>query len=452
MRRSTFIRQAVRSTAVDHPNRAVYLSNLAGALQDRLKHVGAQADQVGAQADLDEAITTLAQAAEVVSGAPLVRIRAAQGAASLAAGTDTRCAADLLETAVRLLPQMATRRIDRGEQQYALGEFAGLAGDATALTLLADEVDLSGENPATRALRLLELGRGVRLSQALDTRSDLTDLQARYPLLAARFLELSDQFDEAELIDDQDAVAGWQQRRLADRHQLAVAFDATVTEIRRMADKTFLLPPEADQLIRHAQDGPVVAVNVSRYRSDALVLRSEGITSIPLPDLVQSILIKKIVSFHQALGAAHDPDASSDQRRGAQDTLSAVLEWLWDAATRQILDALGYQLTSAPGTVWPRVWWVPGGLLGYLPLHAAGYHREPAGSDGRRTVMDRVVSSYTPTVRALGYARERNTASTAAEQALIVAMPTTPGINSPLRHVADEAELVRTRLAGATPE
>jgi hypothetical protein len=34
-------------------------------------------------------------------------------------------------------------------------------------------------------------------------------------------------------------------------------------------------------------------------------------------------------------------------------------------------------------------WWVPGGLLGLLPLHAAGYHTDPAAAPGRLTVMDR---------------------------------------------------------------
>jgi hypothetical protein len=133
-----------------------------------------------------------------------------------------------------------------------------------------------------------------------------------------------------------------------------------------------------------------------------------------------------------------------------QQALSAVLEWLWDAAARPILDELNYRHTPVPGTAWPRLWWVPGGLLGFLPLHAAGYHRKLPGADGRRTVMDRVISSYTPTVRALGYARERNIASTTAERALIVAMPTTPGIDSPLPHVAKEAELVHARLPGST--
>ncbi|MCA1675927.1 MAG: tetratricopeptide repeat protein, partial [Actinobacteria bacterium] len=446
-------RAAVSTTPDDHPDRAGRLSNLGAALRSRF-------DRTGAQSDLDEAITTYVQAAEVGSGAPSVRIRAAWQAASLGAQTNTQAAAELLEKAVRLLPGTAPRRLRRGDQQHALGQFAGLASDAAALVLRADIPDPSEDNPAMRALRLLELGRGVLLSQALDTRSDLTDLHTSHPTLAARYVELRDHLDQDQAVEvtlpaeDPSTAPGKTQGWREDRHQLATAFEALVAEIRSQPGfETFPLPPEPDQPLRHAGHGPVVVVNVSRYGSDALLLTPDGITPRPLPDLAQDALIAQIVSFHQALDTAHDPQVSSDERIASQDTLSAVLEWLWDAAAGPILDKLGYQHTPSAKDeeAWPRVWWVPSGLLGLLPLHAAGYHRQPPGPNGnRRTVMDRVISSYTPTVRALGYAREATTASAPTERALIVAMPTTPGSATPLYYVADEAELVRQRLPGAT--
>jgi hypothetical protein len=55
--------------------------------------------------------------------------------------------------------------------------------------------------------------------------------------------------------------------------------------------------------------------------------------------------------------------------------------------------------------------------------------------------MDRVISSYAPTVRALRYSREP-LPTQAPESALVVAMPTTPGM-SDLRHVVDEANNFR---------
>src|SRR6185436_5751086 len=67
----------------------------------------------------------------------------------------------------------------------------------------------------------------------------------------------------------------------------------------------------------------------------------------------------------------------------------------------------------------PRIWWAPGGLLGSLPLHAAG-----VATDG---VIDRVVSSYTPTISALRYARRPLLLS--ERRALVVT--TQPGFRPP---------------------
>jgi CHAT domain-containing protein len=66
--------------------------------------------------------------------------------------------------------------------------------------------------------------------------------------------------------------------------------------------------------------------------------------------------------------------------------------------------------------------------------------------------MDRVISSYTPTVRALRYAREQASRqadpSCASTRALIVAMPTTPGLagHGRLTFVDRELTALRTHL------
>lgn len=91
-----------------------------------------------------------------------------------------------------------------------------------------------------------------------------------------------------------------------------------------------------------------------------------------------------------------------------------------------ILDELGLRATPKEGTAWPRMWWVAIGCLSILPIHAAGY---PDSST--RNALDRVISSYTPTIKALVYAREKASKilETRTKEAMIVAMPTTPDRN-----------------------
>jgi CHAT domain-containing protein len=82
-------------------------------------------------------------------------------------------------------------------------------------------------------------------------------------------------------------------------------------------------------------------------------------------------------------------------------------------------------------------------MLSYLPVHAAGLPGQ-----GMATVLDRVVSSYTPTVYALAESRKRQRAPAATDSMLVVAMPTTPGA-SDLEGAGREAELLTTRFPAA---
>lgn len=61
-------------------------------------------------------------------------------------------------------------------------------------------------------------------------------------------------------------------------------------------------------------------------------------------------------------------------------------------------------------------------------------------------MLDRVVSSYTPTINSLRHARRRHAAATDSPNgSLIIAMPVTPGL-SELRHVRTETELLSSIL------
>ncbi|MFD4231396.1 CHAT domain-containing protein, partial [Streptomyces sp. NPDC058545] len=446
----TTAQEAVDAIPTDHPDRAVSLSILGAALRVRF-------ERAGQLSDLDAAASALTEAWGVASAAPSVRIRAAADVAGLVARSEAGRAADAAEAAVRLLPEVTLRQLGRGDQQHALGGFAGLAGDAAALAL-ADPGGTRSER-ATRALQLLEAGRAVLLSQALDARSDLTDLNRQRPDLAARFVQLGDQLDQptsiiahADVSDETGTPTLWQDRAVLDRHRLARDFAQTLAEIRDLDGfASFALPPTTEELLTQAEDGPIAVFNISRYRSDALLLTQDDITYLELPQLTTDALTERIASFQQALHTATTGRDKAERLQG-QDAMTGVLQWLWDTAAGPVLDALGYHRQPPVDTDWPRVWWAPGGLLGRLPLDAAGYHNDPADAPHRRTVMDRVISSHTPTVRALRYARqhtqEHTPHSDVPPQGLVVAMPTTPGLphHGRLHHVSAEAEMLRRHL------
>ncbi|MER7468418.1 CHAT domain-containing protein [Streptomyces sp. NPDC097981] len=471
-------RAVIRATPDDHPDHARRLAELGFALAERSERTGEpgdleeavevcrvavlttpddRADALGAlafalriryersrePADREEALSLLGQSVDTETALPSQRIGAACAAANLAASSDPGRAADFLERAVLMLPEVAPRRLRRGARQHALGSNAAFLGSDAAALALADTRG-KPEDRATRALRLAEAGRAVLLSHALDMRSDLTDLREQHPALAERFAELRKALDQDPVTAAGDAPDDHRSEG-RERRRLAAEFEQLLGRIRACEGFAhFALPPSREELLEEAAHGPIVTFNVNRHRSDALLLTRHGISSVSLPRLTRDAVVEQVVTFHWALTNATAPGSD---RIAAQQMLRGILEWLWEAAAEPVLAALEDLGETVPpvqdGESLPRVWWAPGGLLGMLPLHAAGFHTEPAHGRHRRTVLDRVISSYTPTVRALRHARTR--CPRPAGQSLIVAMPTTPG-HAPLRHVPEEARRIRDLL------
>ncbi|MEV7324585.1 CHAT domain-containing protein [Streptomyces sp. NPDC093970] len=219
-------------------------------------------------------------------------------------------------------------------------------------------------------------------------------------------------------------------------------WDELVEEVRRLGRveqvphlADFLRPPTAASLTVAAREGAVVVLNLSEDRSDALLLVGESVRSLPLPLVTPVEVTARATAYLNCLRAletagwnlqramvpftrgdrkrrvfrrvATARQSLSDARDAAERELVDLTAWLWDAIARPVLDDLGHCGPAVPGDPLPRLWWCPTGLLALLPLHAAGHHAEEEGEE-YPAVLDRVVSSYTPTVRALIAARDRS--------------------------------------------
>jgi CHAT domain len=171
-----------------------------------------------------------------------------------------------------------------------------------------------------------------------------------------------------------------------------------------------------------AERGPIVLFNVSDIRTDAFIVTLNDINVIPLPLLTNTALQRFTERFLSAIETQ-----SLKHRASSRSEIHEVLKWIWDVAAGPILDKIGFLQCTGGNSTWPRVWWVGSGLLNVLPIHAAGYHE--LGST--RSVIDCVISSYTPTIKALAYARERSVRSRSAtsQRAMLVGMLDTPEQN-----------------------
>jgi hypothetical protein len=371
-----------------------------------------------------------------------LRLHAAMLLGQSAGNPDTAVAA--AETAVSLLRLLAERGQTRAAAELGLARFDDVVRTCASWVMRANQPD--------RALTLLEAGRGVLLGQQLDARTDLTELRAREPALAERFLRLTRLLegsadDLAATMpvgaldrDDPELTRTTWVRTV--RRGLADEFERLVAEIRAVPGfARFCLPPTATELLAQASAGPIVVLNWTLSASGALLVRPDGVRALPFDAVVAERLPAVAERFAAALDVLAAP-GPVDRKIAANDAVRDTLGWLWDHVAEPVLTALGHTEPVATGGDWPRLWWTPTGPFSALPLHAAG-------RDGA-SVLDRVVSSYTPTIRALAASRAQPAPDNADEppELLVVAMPRTPGDLAPLPNAAEEARLVGELTGG----
>jgi CHAT domain-containing protein len=400
---------AMKLTPEDHPKRAIHSENLGDALRVRFGVTRSSDDH-------DAAVTAYEASMRSNSSPPRARILAARKAAELLVEKDLERASGLLSTAVNLLPTTSLRTGTREDKQTILGRFNGLASDAAALVIRAGVTDGPPSSAQLYdALRLLELGRGVMASAYFETRSDITDLKSKYPELSEKFESLRSELDRStEHFSASQAASMWGSQTNK-RYEASKEFDATIALIRsKEGFERFLLGPSSSELQLLASNRPIIYINVSRFGADAFILTSDDIRHLHLDKLLIADVEKNAEAMVKMLEKFNVVSARRDNA-----VMRKILEWLWDAAIEPILEKLGF--TGPPADEWPEVMWIPVGQLSLFPLHAAGY-----SSDNRMTV-DRVISSYSPTVRALGHAREQTkTRAKMTQQTLMISMATTP--------------------------
>jgi tetratricopeptide (TPR) repeat protein len=434
-------RQAVTASPSDHPHRATVISNLGALLFTRFL----QADD---GADLDAAIDCWQQATQSPTGAPSARLAAAQRWGAAAAGAKRSDEAfEGYAAAIGLLPTVAWHGLDRATREEQLAQWSGLAANAAACAILAARPKL--------AVELLEQGRSILWAQALNLRSDLARLAQKAPHQAERLESIRKILDTA-LPDAMQASAeqagrgtfahsGYgQQRDAAElRRRMAREWDEVLAEVRALEGfEHFLAATPYAELAAAAVRGPVVVVNASRRGCHALTM-APGTSApqvIDLPGMTMHAAVENANAMLLALASAISLGRGFRDREKSRHAILDVLGWLWDVLAEPVLAALGHTGPPQAGERWPRVWWCPTGPLTVLPIHAAGYYpRHRTTTAGIQTVLDRVISSYTPTLTAL--TRAYRPSQPAQIRQMAVGMPTTPGL-PPLPAVRAELEVL----------
>ena len=154
-------------------------------------------------------------------------------------------------------------------------------------------------------------------------------------------------------------------------------------------------------------------------------------------------------SFHQRLGRyrkidsqrlkIYERDIENDFEGNDHVKLDAnagidYMSWLWSSCVKPILKEIKNSQASDFHEL-PRVWWIGTGIASSFPFHAAGHYINGFENfqDSENT-LSQIIPSYTPTIKALSYARscssEAAIINSRETSILVVTMPSTPKHNS----------------------
>jgi hypothetical protein len=483
-------REAVAVAGEDHPGRRSLLANLANSLETRSSVTGDLDDLRAAVAVRREACAvppadhphrcvillalgrsqlTLAEsdgpplaheagglfreASAISTAPPQDRVAAARAWGETAHELgDRQQAADAFASAVQLLARVAWHGLDQETREHQLARLSGLAADAAAAAVLANQPE--------EAIELLEQSRSVLWTQALHLRSDLSILAAAAPELERRLRDLGAGLAAGSETGPDGTVAGTSAKtgtgasaetraraaaegQIKSRRELAREWDALVEQIRLVPGfESFLKPVPYRELREAVLDGPLVVVNISHLGCHALVLtpQSAEVSVLNLRDVSFPAAAEQVNHLLTARDGGQHPD---DANRLTAD----VLSWIWQRVAEPVLNSQAVRTAFKAASGPCRIWWCPTGPAAMLPLHAAMANVIPKDGDvpAPDSVMARAISSYTPTMAALR--RSRAAAGTLEERGpaqrhqLAVGMPDTPG--APLPAVNDELAVLQ---------
>ncbi|TXC10416.1 hypothetical protein FocTR4_00004629 [Fusarium oxysporum f. sp. cubense] len=378
-------REALEEIPEGHQYRAEMLTSLGYRLRDGAKN----------DSDLEKASEYFLEALQNTNAPAISRVRA--GSALLQCCPDKKKAYRAAQVIMGLLPQLITRSHETSDKQHAAGSRAGMTCSAVAAALQADR-------SVFEALQVLELGRGVLAKYSEEMLLGPLQLGHLSPQQAKTYIHLRDELKFPNTPSQGNSLLG-HVTQLNKRCDMATELEELIVEIRKLPgfEDLWTALTEAETL-EAAERGTIVVINVSRARCDALLIEKHQMRSLALPNITN--------------------DLYEFARTGDFGSLK-VLEWMWDNITQPVLDTLGYYQVPEEDA-WPHVWWIPTALLTLFPLHAAGYHRK----ESYETVLDRVVSSYASSIRAIIRGRQKDLSSsfssTAVPRALLVGMQKTP--------------------------
>ncbi|KAJ7615328.1 CHAT domain-containing protein [Roridomyces roridus] len=402
-------RDALTLCPTSHPDKIYYLCNYACAL--------------ATHGQFSTALPLFREAAMYTSTSPLQRFRVAKNWAWYAHKLHDASALEAYKCSLGLLPQLAALSLNvEARHVLASSQTRNLGADAASCAIELGRLDL--------VFTFLEAGRAVFWSQSLNLRTPLDELRISNPALSAKLTDLAQKLESSSFHVERRNIYS------SDHHKNMATLEAEGVKCRRLNnewDQTVQViratVPGFEDFMQHKGFEKATACRCAWPRRDshswrkschALILkpRSDGNSKYIklrmlgprefvefLADVLRILVSGRPIhdseiegSFAAKMSGRGDADTHRlkgklvyDEGKSLDERMASLLECLWISVVYPVLQSLNIEKSDNPG----RIWWCPTGPFASLPIHAAGIYRRNV------CTSDYVISSYTPTLKAL---------------------------------------------------
>ncbi|OCB86599.1 hypothetical protein A7U60_g6277 [Sanghuangporus baumii] len=395
----TLHRAALELRPEGHTDRCISFRGLAACLYDRFL-------RERCTKDLEECIQVLNLAADQKFSNSPSRFEAARRWAEIARSHDHQSLFEAYKAAMPLLQRALTVRSTLPAQHRLLSSISHL--HSLALDAASSAID---KDDFRQALEFLEQGRSLLWTQMRGFRIPLEQLSRADKTLSERFGDCNRRLEAIIASSDSPttcsitggdsirALSTSQEKILADKKsvQMWQSYDeqeAIINDIRRIPGfENFLQAAPFEVIQQAASEGPVIVLNYSKYRCDALILLLQGCVCVPLDR-----------EFHTDAFTLHEEFLQVRQEFKVtsieyDEILRRVMKFLWDRVVSKVVQKLkGLKIMEGS-----RIWWCPTSVLTAFPFHAAGPYEDANGN--MKYLLDDYISSYIPTLTSLINAR-----------------------------------------------
>jgi tetratricopeptide (TPR) repeat protein len=316
-----------------HPVKPTFSGNLGTSYRRRFIHLRHLKDA-------EIAISQFSTSAQSSLGSPTIRFKHVRQWIEVASLIRHKSLLDAYECALNLMPLVAWLGLPIAVRHEHLVQMGGIARDAAAAAISLEEYD--------KAVEWLEQGRSIVWNQILQLRNPVDELRSVNSDLADHLVRVSRLIDRG--VEDNSGMRPTEEKERQYRAWIK-EWESIIKQVRSLPTfEDFLKPRKISTLMDASRDGPVVLLNITEERCDALALVAgfDEVIHIPLPNVTSTSVMKlqeelKNLLYHNSIRLRGDRAAKKWTEEGSNDC-KGILAELWTGLVKPVLDSLAFSV------------------------------------------------------------------------------------------------------------